>query len=589
MPKINNLTRYPYDYVIRDNDFLLGSDAENSRKTKNFPMFAIGAYIDNYVNGGNSDKVLSIGDIIATDSDVTLTVHELGNVVRIGGLIYSKYVEDYFTFTPVTTGIKVLIIYALPDSQIFYLAEGQEALEAIEPDLPEGFLYVSRILVTPEGVEVQPIDLSGFREKRIDGWFPYNMREGENTVSITGLKTMKFRLTKSSLYTAGEIKVVGIKNYLVDFLYDGVPAFFINNTGEDVLITTPSVVIDNNIEIVNSPYILKNNNAVELAYNSRISKFEILKIGTSISNTSELINDGEDGVNPFITAQDIPTPIPQVNADWNATSGVAQILNKPDIPAPVDVSTKAETDASNLTPTNVISWRDVLDVYSKSQVDSALALKLDKPLTDGSWVVTKSGTTISYTDASTFGQNISNSNLTWSADRTQNLNGNKLSFTGGRVSVPALELQIHNPVTNPQDNSVSNKIWTDGVGYYFNNNLGIKKKVAIGAVFTYTPTGNFTISEIKTALEATGMIFNDSHIIINLGSNNYTCSIDIGALNPNSLITIGKRGSTGSISFTSIRTLNSGVESITILNGNEGSMAKIDFGTSSDILTIRNL
>lgn len=42
--------------------------------------------------------------------------------------------------------------------------------------------------------------------------------------------------------------------------------------------------------------------------------------------TSDLTNDGEDGVNPFITANDVT---PQVNSDWNATSGVAEILNKP--------------------------------------------------------------------------------------------------------------------------------------------------------------------------------------------------------------------------------------------------------------------
>ena len=44
------------------------------------------------------------------------------------------------------------------------------------------------------------------------------------------------------------------------------------------------------------------------------------------TKTSDLINDGEDGVHPFITLEDIT---PQVNSDWDATSGVAEILNKP--------------------------------------------------------------------------------------------------------------------------------------------------------------------------------------------------------------------------------------------------------------------
>jgi hypothetical protein len=45
--------------------------------------------------------------------------------------------------------------------------------------------------------------------------------------------------------------------------------------------------------------------------------------------TSDLTNDGEDGINPFITAADVTA---QVNSDWDATSGVAEILNKPTIP-----------------------------------------------------------------------------------------------------------------------------------------------------------------------------------------------------------------------------------------------------------------
>ncbi len=64
--------------------------------------------------------------------------------------------------------------------------------------------------------------------------------------------------------------------------------------------------------------------------------------GTTVTKTSDLVNDGEDGINPYISLNDIPV---------------------------VDISTKAEVDASNLTPTNVISWRDALSVYSKSQVD----------------------------------------------------------------------------------------------------------------------------------------------------------------------------------------------------------------------------
>ena len=48
------------------------------------------------------------------------------------------------------------------------------------------------------------------------------------------------------------------------------------------------------------------------------------------TQTNELTNNGSNGIDPFITIQDVPS---QVNSDWNATSGVEEILNKPIIPS----------------------------------------------------------------------------------------------------------------------------------------------------------------------------------------------------------------------------------------------------------------
>lgn len=99
---------------------------------------------------------------------------------------------------------------------------------------------------------------------------------------------------------------------------------------------------------------------------------------------------------------------------------------------------------------------------------------------------------------------------------------------------------------------------------------GVLRYYSAGSRFVYTPTGNFTMSALKTAVEAVGMIFNSIVIYVNLGSNNYTCTIDIGASNTNTSGVILRSG-TGSLSFASIRTLDSGVSSITILNGNQSS------------------
>ena len=71
---------------------------------------------------------------------------------------------------------------------------------------------------------------------------------------------------------------------------------------------------------------IKKNNEEELGFftlNQETDKTINIPVPTT---TSDLTNDSE-----FITAQDVPDA--QVNADWNATSGAAEIKNKPNIPA----------------------------------------------------------------------------------------------------------------------------------------------------------------------------------------------------------------------------------------------------------------
>lgn len=140
--------------------------------------------------------------------------------------------------------------------------------------------------------------------------------------------------------------------------------------------------------------------------------------------------------------------------------------------------------------------------------------------------------------------------------------------------------------------AVANRFWSNGFRLLYANNSGVASTVAytsdLPTTFNYTPTGNFTTSQLKTAAENAGLIFNGLHFIIELGSNNFTCTIDNGSANNKSLITFGKRGTSGSISFSSTRTLYAGVDSVTVLNGNENTLAMLNFGTTQDLLTIYN-
>lgn len=87
---------------------------------------------------------------------------------------------------------------------------------------------------------------------------------------------------------------------------------------------------------------------VESAISEAIGEIEIP------TKTSELENDGSDGNSTYVEASDLATvatsgkytdlsdkptiPAAQVNSDWNANSGVAEILNKPTIPTVNDAT-----------------------------------------------------------------------------------------------------------------------------------------------------------------------------------------------------------------------------------------------------------
>jgi len=113
---------------------------------------------------------------------------------------------------------------------------------------------------------------------------------------------------------------------------------------------------------------------VNADWNATSGDAEILNkptIPTQVTNTSELINDGEDGVHPFITSGDIPAP--QVNSDWNATSGVAEILNKPTIPSIDGLATIIYVDDQDDLKVDKIAGKGL----SENDFTNTLKTKLD--------------------------------------------------------------------------------------------------------------------------------------------------------------------------------------------------------------------
>lgn len=101
------------------------------------------------------DKVLNVGTVEATSNTVKVNIPSVGlpNSVIINGSVYENYYPSLFNFVAVVEFQKILIVYAKPDSTVFYLAQGVEALSAVEPDY-DG-LFVARLIVNVSGIVIE--------------------------------------------------------------------------------------------------------------------------------------------------------------------------------------------------------------------------------------------------------------------------------------------------------------------------------------------------------------------------------------------------------------------------------------------------
>lgn len=378
----------------------------------------------------NSEAV-AIGSITSTSANIILSLHSTGfNKVKISGHIYQKNTADTFPFTPVVSDVKILILYALPTAQIFYLAEGVESTEAVEPEIPAGALIVRRIVVTTEGADIDPGTISGYKEKADEAW---------KSVSIPATGGwLQFSADKASAFNVTPLNVTAV-------LTPSVYGIYTNVTDSKELWSGKT-------------FLIRNNSVANLS----------LHTGTPPSTPTALkILGFENSLNVILKPYE--SAIVKVNQAGTGLVVITKMGGGSDFP---EIGSNGDVLVKDDTLTDGVKWSNRL-----TNVETG---KLDKPKADGSWVVTKSGATITYTDASAFGQNIANTNLTWGADRTQNLNAKKLSFTGGRVSVPALELEI------TAANSVPNKIWTEGTYLWHANNLGISRKLIYSEAYPAT-------------------------------------------------------------------------------------------------------
>ena len=115
----------------------------------------------------------------------------------------------------------------------------------------------------------------------------------------------------------------------------------------------------------------------------------------------------------FILIKDAPQTFNQVNSDWNATSGVSQIQNKPTIPA--------------------------AQVQSNWTATSGLGVILNKPVVDGSETKVTAGTSITITGSGTTAAPyvVNSTSPVANGSETKINPGTSISVTGnGTIAVP---------------------------------------------------------------------------------------------------------------------------------------------------------
>lgn len=188
----------------------------------------------------NTSEVIAVGEISATENTVTLAVHSSGtNAVRINGVVLTRSFPNTFNFTPVIDGSKFLIIYAVNDSGIFRLAEGVEDLEAVEPEIPVGALFVRRILINSAGADVELPSLNGFREKVEDDWKAYTFyAPGEEKLLPFSMdKKTSFIINKATEFS-GDLLLGGMKGNpsLTDNWWSGKEFTVFNKSGNNLIL-----------------------------------------------------------------------------------------------------------------------------------------------------------------------------------------------------------------------------------------------------------------------------------------------------------------------------------------------------------------
>ncbi|WP_332030350.1 hypothetical protein [Kaistella sp.] len=182
----------------------------------------------------NEDRILTLGAITATTTTLTLDLHSSGvNSVLMSGVERSKTEGDDFTFAPVSAGkLKYVLLYALPDPQLFHIIEGVEGNEAIYPDLPPGAMLIKAVLISEFGALLEDAD-AGYKPLAEDPWrnIVINSNAAVNII-VASSPSASFNVLVGAGVTAP--KIAAIKTKVKKNTRDGQEITFYNDSDTPV-------------------------------------------------------------------------------------------------------------------------------------------------------------------------------------------------------------------------------------------------------------------------------------------------------------------------------------------------------------------
>ncbi len=447
----------------------------------------------------NTSEVIAIGAVTSTSETVTVAVHSSGkNQVRINGKIYERSFPNTFNFIPVSQYYKILVLYATPDAGLFFLAEGAEALEAVEPEVPQGALIIRRIVVTTDQQELNDVEQEiGYKPTEEDMW-----REVEiNTVTPTTINLGNWLGNTFILSVLPEIttpQVGGIYGKVSKF-WPGRTFLLKNDSNKDILLTAgthpaPPLFC---FYPFSEDYILKAGTWAFLKLND--SHVEVVKLSAPSSsegganlpegNSGDVLVKGAEG---WQASNRLTEAEAAIASTQTTVSGIEDQIT--DITQEIDAEVVNRATADQQLQQNINN-----EATARAEAD---ALKVDKPTTDGTfslkklgnvftWIAVQAGLDSSglvdkmgtYWDA-TAGKLVSNG-LKFVAGTI-----NQLEFSG-RIKADALVLPNN---TNPV---VPNRLRSTGSRLKYSDNSSVERDVAFLSDFegtrlltSYIHTGN---------------------------------------------------------------------------------------------------